>query len=66
MNAKSILGSAAALVAIGVIGYAAMAQPGRSPAAEVRMPTINQGTAQTDDNSRECQPGVVDANCVYL
>lgn len=67
MNFKLIAVPAAALLILGVVGYAATAQPGRGTPAEAQMPTINQGVAGgADDNSRECQPGVVDANCVYL
>ena len=63
---KIIAAPLAGLLILGVVGYAATAQTGRGASAPPQMPTINQSTAQTDDNSRECQPGVVDANCVYF
>jgi hypothetical protein len=66
MNRQMIIeGGVVVLLAIGAVGFAATAPAGRVP-VEVSMPTINQGTSNAGDNSRECEPGVVDVNCVYL
>ena len=63
---KIITAPIAGLLILGVVGYAATAQTGRNASAPPQMPTINQSAGDATDNSRECQPGVVDDACVYL
>ncbi len=63
-----LLGSLAAVAAIGVIGYTAVAQTRATPPVEVAMPPISQRTspAEAVDNSRECARPEIDSACVYL